>query len=328
MMTALVFLVFSLGSGVLGSQIESMQRKCRVEASCLVARGQPNTDGKRLDCIEKGTVLAIVDQKIGETSHGNSLWYRVVHGKNEIKWVSAYYVSDWTGDATQSTKELRDDEAAAPKSTESEKQERATAALEEVVRRKGRGTKRWPYRFLPAGRISNGGCPGYTVGGVGDFDASLARAQLRSLHTNYGIEVVISFSHRGSMKSVGRRLSQETDGGLRQESIKLYLEPRNYKRNVKTFEYLGNLSKKNSLYIHCLHGTHRAVLATIGALIASGQVKSFGEAMAKADGRLESFKPGYAKPFFLQIVRYALQKGIDVEDVYREFAGELRVPSD
>jgi len=66
----------------------------------------------------------------------------------------------------------------------------------------------------------------------------------------------------------------------------------------------------------------------MGALIASGQVKTLGEAMRRADGRLKSFKPAYARPFFKQIVRYALQKGVVVEDVYRDFVAESKLPAD
>ena len=327
-MVVLVFLLLSSGAELVESQPESVSRRCRIEASCLVARSEPSTDGKRLDCIDKGTVLVILEQTVGEEIHGNSTWYRVVHRKNEITWVSAHYVTELIADGAQSAKVPLGDENAAGTSTAGREQEAKHTIVEEDVERKGRGTKRWPYRFLPAGRISNGGCPGYSVGGVGDFDARLARTQLRSLHKNYGVEVVISLSHRGSMKRVGKRVARETDGALRQESLKLYLDARNYERNVKTFEYLGELSQRNSLYIHCLHGTHRAVLAMIGALIASGQVKTLGEAMRRADGRLKSFKPAYARPFFKQIVRYALQKGVDVEDVYRDFAGESLIPAD
>jgi len=180
--------------------------------------------------------------------------------------------------------------------------------------RKGAGTEHWPYRLFLTETISNGGCPGYVSGSNQEpFKRDLALKQLKALASEHGITMVVSLVQRDQIASLAKQVP------LAQEAWKMHTEDRNYQRNVKLFEHVAELSKTHRVYVHCRHGTHRAVIVTMGAFIAAGKAKSVGEAFRLADGHLGSFQAGYSRPYLRHLVRYAREKGIVVEAMYKDF---------
>ncbi len=59
----------------------------------------------------------------------------------------------------------------------------------------------------------------------------------------------------------------------------------------------------------------------MAALIASRGASSLGDALLRSRGQLASFRPGYARPLFRHIVRFALEQGLEVEQKFLDFAG-------
>lgn len=189
----------------------------------------------------------------------------------------------------------------------------AVVPLKESGKRFGEGTTEMPYRVLFTKEgIANGGCPGY-LDGKGKFDASLAESQMRGLYAK-GIRIIFSLVRGSELRPVIEKLKAE---GLEIEHVATHLNTNSYDLAARNKKIFAQIAGMKSVYVHCRHGAHRAVVATTGALLKRGSVSSLGDAFHRAGGNLNNFKGrAYATPMLSQLIQYAKKLGIPVEDEF------------
>jgi len=157
-------------------------------------------------------------------------------------------------------------------------------------KRGGDGNSKTPYRFLAvklsnpdtgtSHLLTNGGAPGtkHPSNKSDIYRKNWAKSQMRELY-NKGVRVVVSFASRQKMPIIMKE--------LREEGINMTHIVKRYPKKAADYEELfGKIGKYISdgvsVYVHCKHGTHRAPAGTAGGLMASGRVKSLGQAMKLA----------------------------------------------
>lgn len=283
----------------------AMKPRVDITTPSLNVRRQATAASRKLTSVQEGQQFDVLGFAPGQAIGGEEIWFLLKLGAGEIGWVSAAFVSP----AVQRRLPAPDMETSNP----------------ELYARPGKrqrdGTLFWPYRFYWDSPVSNGGCPGFVNGDKAEFDADLADDQIRLLVQEYDVDVIISLACREHMTALVDRLGRHGKPVPEQESIRLWVNDKYYPRNRKTFLHLAKLAEDKRLYIHCRHGSHRAVVASMAALIGAGLAHSLGDALLRSRGHLGSFKPSYARPLFRHIVRFALEQGLEVEPRYLEFAG-------
>ena len=283
----------------------ALKPRVDISASSLNVRAGASARTDKLTSVQEGQQFPVLGFAPGETIDGDSRWLLLQLDGSTAGWVSARFaepalqIYELPGELQTTDPDL----------------------YAQPGRRQRDGTLFWPYRFYWAVPVSNGGCPGFHDGVETDFDPELAREQLRILGREYGVDMVVSLACREHMAALSTRLDRHGVDHPEQESVRLWVNDKYYPRNRKTFLRLGKLAEEKHLYIHCRHGSHRAVVATMAALIASRGASSLGDALLRSRGQLASFRPGYARPLFRHIVRFALEQGLEVEQKFLDFAG-------
>ena len=283
----------------------ALKPRVDISATSLNVRAGASARATKLTTVEEGQQFDVLGFAPGDLIDGEARWLLLRLDGSTTGWVSARFA--------QPALHLREPPGGL-RTTDSD-------LYAKPGRRKRDGTLFWPYRFFWSAPVSNGGCPGFHDGQETKFDSDLAREQLRILGREYGVDMVVSLACREHMSALTSRLTRHGEAHPEQESVRLWVADKYYPRNRKTFLRLGQLAEEKHLYIHCRHGSHRAVVATMAALIASDGASSLGDALLRSRGHLASFRPGYARPLFRHIVRFALERGLEVEPKFIEFAG-------
>jgi uncharacterized protein YgiM (DUF1202 family) len=283
----------------------ALKPRVDITATDLNVRSGASAKAAKITSVQGGQQFSVVGFAPGDVIDGEERWFLLRLEKGTTGWVSARFA--------QPAQQLRE--------SPGDLQSTDPNLYAKPGRRKRDGTLFWPYRFFWSSPVSNGGCPGFHDGDEKDFDPELAKEQLRVLGQEYGVDMIVSLACREHMAALTTRMTRHGQTSPEQESLRLWVNDKYYPRNRKTFLRLGQLSKEKHLYIHCRHGSHRAVVATMAALIASNSASSLEDALLRARGHLASFRPGYARPLFRHVVRFALEQGLEVEQKYIDFAG-------
>ncbi len=281
----------------------ALKPRVDISATSLNVRTDTSAHSNKLTSVQEGQQFSVLGFAPGDIIDGDANWLLLQLDGSTAGWVSARFA-----DPAMQLYQLPGD-----------LQTTDPDLYAQPGRRQRDGTLFWPYRFYWAVPVSNGGCPGFHDGEETDFDPDLAKEQLRILGQEYGVDMVVSLACREHMTALSTRLDRHGVDHPEQESVRLWVDDKYYPRNRKTFLRLGKLAEEKHLYIHCRHGSHRAVVATMAALIASHGASSLGDALLRARGHLASFRPGYARPLFKHIVRFALEQGLVVEQEYIDF---------
>ncbi len=283
----------------------ALKPRVDVATESLNVRSAATSQSTRITTIQAGQQFAVVGFAPGQPIAGDDGWLLLQLDQKNRGWVSGQFVIP----------------AEEPRLPPAGLQASDPNLYASPGKRQRDGGTFWPYRFYWSTPVSNGGCPGFVSGDPADFDPQLANEQMHVLAEEYDIDMVISLACREHMTALAKRMSRRGEDVPEQESIRLWVNDRYYPKNRATFLRLGELAQERRLYIHCRHGSHRAVVATMAALIAADRVSSLEDALLQARGHLESFRPGYARPLFRHVVRFALERGIDVAPKYLDFAG-------
>jgi len=283
----------------------ALKPRVDISANSLNVRAGTSARATKLTSVQGGQQFSVIGFAPGDVIDGDGRWLLLRLDEGSTGWVSARFA--------QPAMQLHEPPG--------NLQTTDPDLYAKPGRRKRDGTLFWPYRFYWAIPVSNGGCPGFHDGEEKDFDPELAKEQMRILGQEYGVDMIVSLACREHMSALTSRLTRHGQAHPEQESVRLWVADKYYPRNRKTFLRLGELAEEKHLYIHCRHGSHRAVIATMAALIASDGASSLGDALLRARGHLASFRPGYARPLFRHIVRFALERGLEVEQKYIDFSG-------
>ena len=163
--------------------------------------------------------------------------------------------------------------------------------------------------------IAVGGRPGCLESQKASYDIKKAKSQIKSLVEDRGIDVIVSMDSKKLIKNAVKELRKEGINVVH-EGYSFRLSDSVHKKNIQLFEKLGKyINEGKSIYIHCRHGAHRAPSTTVGALLASGKVKSLGEAFYLAGLKLNNYTKNRKREnqHIGQLARYAASKGIPVE---------------
>lgn len=185
----------------------------------------------------------------------------------------------------------------------------------------------WELKFSSGQRIYCGGSLGRRGNG---FDPELAKMQLKKK----GVKYVFSFVNHGPIKAVVDELNEEGYGITLVTRMHLNeARESHFERNKPLWERLGQLiSSGENLIVHCMNGAHRGPSALTAGLIASGKVSSLGEAIKMSGLKLVNFKPSSRSPGFpgliWQLIKFAKEKNLRVEDEYLRFYAQYRKGSD
>ena len=169
------------------------------------------------------------------------------------------------------------------------------------------------YKFLELNpHLANGGCPGHESGDRdSEFSISLATAQIENLASRgytYHINLLYP-DNKGEGKKVkdaykAAKATYEFQNPGKKFPLKyLSLYVSDYNENGGDGNTVNTPGQRNTareltkliragekLYIHCRHGTHRAPIATVLALVGTGQVDSYEEALSLAGLDENNFK--------------------------------------
>jgi len=155
--------------------------------------------------------------------------------------------------------------------------------------------------------VSKGAVPGFARKPV-YFNAKLAEKQLRYLHDEKGVELIISLDHCQDVKKVISKINKGYDEiALVHICRKIRRSKKHYAKNVKLFEEIASFIGDVNFFIHCRYGAHRAVTALTGAWV-SRQNLSFKEAFKRTGGKKRAFRSKGQKALLNQAKKYALSK--------------------
>jgi len=137
------------------------------------------------------------------------------------------------------------------------------------------------------------------------FDAKLAEEQLRYLHDQKGIELIISLDHCQDVRKVISKINkQHTRIAMVHICRKIRRSKKHYEKNIVLFEEIALFIGNVNFFIHCRYGAHRAVTALTGAWI-SHQNLTFKQAFERAGGKKRAFRSKGQKALLNQAKKYA-----------------------
>lgn len=181
----------------------------------------------------------------------------------------------------------------------------------------------WKLKFLSGQKIYCGGSLGRDDNDPKDnFKPELAEAQIK----NKGIKYIISLHHLQHVKNIVDKLNAPPENLGITLTTKIYrvgATESHFNQNKPLWEKIGQLiNKGENFLIHCLNGTHRGPSALTGGFIASEKVKSLGEAIKLAGLEMKNCTqyPG----LIWQLIKFAREKGLTVEEEYIKFYNENR----
>ncbi|MBI4235316.1 serine hydrolase [Candidatus Peregrinibacteria bacterium] len=183
----------------------------------------------------------------------------------------------------------------------------------------------WELKFASGQTIYCGGSPGRDDSDTKKFKPELAEKQIRKKAVRY----IISLDNHQGMEDVVSRLKEnKIDIELRKKkqrggSKKEHLDHNN--RHIWK-EIAELINSGESFIIHCMNGTHRGPFALTAGLIASGKVKSLGEAAKIAGLQIGNFTP--YPGIIWQLITFARENNLGVEEEYINFYTQHKKPND